>query len=84
MDALLRGPNRRTARQQFDWSIQTVANLLALAERKGVARDDIGPTALCLVTRAPRVVLDAARRSKTPEEAGVKEGRVVFLTERAP
>ena len=60
-----------------------MADLLALAAREGVAGDDVGPTALRLVTRALRVVLDAARRNETLEEAGVEEGCVVFLTERA-
>ena len=84
VDALLCGPNRKIARRRFNQSIRTVADLLALAAREGVTGDDIGPTVLRLVTRTPRAVLDAARENKTLEEAGVKEGRVVFLTERAP
>ena len=61
-----------------------MANLLALVAREGVAGDDVGLTALHLVTRAPHVVLDAVRKNETLEEAGVKEGRIVFLTECAP
>ena len=75
--------SKETVQQRFDRSIHAVANLHAFATREGVAGDNASPIALYLVMCALHFVLDAAQRSKTLEEAGVEEGHIVFLTERA-